>query len=354
MQTNRPSGVARTGLMTRGWLQVAAALVLGPLLLPGSLARAQVPTTSHPESAILTECEDYASGLLKQHLRICPGTVWPERTERVMMPVMAANAAKFKGKSVLDIGTGSGILGLYAARLGAAKVVATDIDPSAIDCAQENARRLGVASIFETRLVSPESPLAYSVIRPGEVFDIILGTPPGPVNRAPAVVAGVFDEGISPNDNVRLGLSIIGGLQEHLGPGGAAILWYRFSVAQSLVVNYARHLGFVVESHPALQIPAPDWLTLYAAFAAQVARTEHLDPGALMASQPGPNLAGPGDRGGPFSGVFIKVDHAGERGVAYSRLWDEDLHQVLPGMIVIRKPTEKSGQAEPGPAVPSK
>jgi len=45
------------------------------------------------------------------------------------------------GKRVLDIGTGSGILAIAAAKLGAVEVVATDIDDAALEAAQENAKR---------------------------------------------------------------------------------------------------------------------------------------------------------------------------------------------------------------------
>lgn len=44
-----------------------------------------------------------------------------------------------KGKAVLDIGTGSGILGLAAAKLGAQSVIMSDIDPVAVKAAQSNA-----------------------------------------------------------------------------------------------------------------------------------------------------------------------------------------------------------------------
>lgn len=41
-------------------------------------------------------------------------------------------------KKILDIGTGSGILAIAAAKLGAEKVLAIDIDPVAVDVAREN------------------------------------------------------------------------------------------------------------------------------------------------------------------------------------------------------------------------
>ena len=50
-----------------------------------------------------------------------------------------------KGKSVIDIGTGSGILGITAVKLGASKAVMTDIDEVAVKVAKHNAEINGVS-----------------------------------------------------------------------------------------------------------------------------------------------------------------------------------------------------------------
>lgn len=55
------------------------------------------------------------------------------------------------GETVIDLGTGSGILAIAAARLGAARVVALDIDPVAVEIARRNVARNGVENIVEVR-----------------------------------------------------------------------------------------------------------------------------------------------------------------------------------------------------------
>ncbi len=52
--------------------------------------------------------------------------------------------ADVAGKSVLDIGCGSGILSIGAAKLGADRVLAVDIEPGAVEVARVNAERNGV------------------------------------------------------------------------------------------------------------------------------------------------------------------------------------------------------------------
>ncbi len=57
----------------------------------------------------------------------------------------AVSTLHLEARSLLDVGTGSGILAIAAAKRGASPVVAVDTDPLAIDAARENAERNGVA-----------------------------------------------------------------------------------------------------------------------------------------------------------------------------------------------------------------
>jgi len=52
------------------------------------------------------------------------------------------------GASVLDVGTGSGLLAIAAHKLGAREVHANDVDPVAVEVARENAARNGVEVLF--------------------------------------------------------------------------------------------------------------------------------------------------------------------------------------------------------------
>lgn len=56
------------------------------------------------------------------------------------------------GKTVVDFGCGSGILGIAALKLGAERVIGIDIDPQAIQASRDNAERNGVAEHLELYL----------------------------------------------------------------------------------------------------------------------------------------------------------------------------------------------------------
>ena len=60
--------------------------------------------------------------------------------------------AAMAGKRVIDYGCGSGILAIAAAKLGAASVIAIDIDPQALLATNDNAERNGVAHLITALL----------------------------------------------------------------------------------------------------------------------------------------------------------------------------------------------------------
>jgi ribosomal protein L11 methyltransferase len=68
------------------------------------------------------------------------------------------------GQTLIDYGCGSGILGLAALKLGAARVLAVDIDPQALLATGANAVRNGVAT--RLRVADPQATLtpAYCVV----------------------------------------------------------------------------------------------------------------------------------------------------------------------------------------------
>ena len=63
-----------------------------------------------------------------------------------MLYLAAYTNGDIVGKSVLDLGCGTGRLGLGAAYLGAADVVGIDIDPAAIKTARQNASKVELAA----------------------------------------------------------------------------------------------------------------------------------------------------------------------------------------------------------------
>ncbi len=127
------------------------------------------------------------------------------------------------GDAVLDVGTGSGVLTIAAAKLGATKLVATDIDPIAVRVAQENAQRNGL-------VLAPDGPLE---IRQESVpagmaggFQVVVA------NILAEVLANLFD---AVYENVPLA--------EPLAPTGSMILAGIIEERAELVIEAARRHG---------------------------------------------------------------------------------------------------------------
>ncbi len=82
------------------------------------------------------------------------------------------------GEPVLDVGCGSGVLSITAARLGAGPILATDIDPIAVAATEENCQRNGVDGLVTARAGSlperAEQPAGWPVIVANILADVIV------------------------------------------------------------------------------------------------------------------------------------------------------------------------------------
>ncbi|MFT3854661.1 MAG: 50S ribosomal protein L11 methyltransferase [Ilumatobacteraceae bacterium] len=78
----------------------------------------------------------------------------------------AVRAALFPDATVLDVGCGSGVLGIAACLLGAARCEAIDVSPAAVTATTDNAARNGVAG----RVRASTTPLAEI----DETFDVVV------------------------------------------------------------------------------------------------------------------------------------------------------------------------------------
>lgn len=105
-------------------------------------------------------------------LTVGPGVFHPKvfLTSRFFAEFLQAQ--DLRGKRVVEVGTGSGILALSAAKAGASSVIALDINPEAVRTAATNATRNGLPQV-EAR----ESNL-FSAVPETEKFDVIISSPP--------------------------------------------------------------------------------------------------------------------------------------------------------------------------------
>ncbi len=86
------------------------------------------------------------------------------------------------GKTVVDFGCGSGILGIAAIKLGAERMIGIDIDPQALEASLDNANRNGVADKLEVYLPENQPEFSADIVVANilaqplrELYSVILG-----------------------------------------------------------------------------------------------------------------------------------------------------------------------------------
>jgi methylase of polypeptide subunit release factors len=119
-----------------------------------------------------------------------------------------------------DIGTGTGVLAAILARRGVKRIVATDMQPRALACAQENLERLGIAHKVDL--------LQVDLYPPGQAPLIVCNPPWLPGRPSSVLEQAVYD----PDSRMLKGF--LDGLPSHLEPGGEGWL---------ILSDFAEHLG---------------------------------------------------------------------------------------------------------------
>lgn len=112
------------------------------------------------------EAEPYLVGMLGQEFVVFPGVFSPKYLGSTR--VFTESIDYRPGESFLEVGCGTGITAVTAARRGAARVVALDLSPEAVANTRANAERHGVAHLLDARVSD-----IFSALLPGERFDTI-------------------------------------------------------------------------------------------------------------------------------------------------------------------------------------
>ncbi len=161
--------------------------------------------------------------------------------ERVFAPTstsreMAEGLIVHPGETVIDVGAGSGILSFVAAKLGASRVFGTEVNPQAVEFADLNAERLGLADRISFRLGSLFEPLK------GLRANVVIGDVSGIPDEI-AAESGWFPGGFSGGPTgAEVPMAMLEASREHLVPGGRLYLPTASIQDERSVLRTARRL----------------------------------------------------------------------------------------------------------------
>jgi methylase of polypeptide subunit release factors len=223
--------------------QLQRARILGMLLIPVEAGHV-IPLRRAPDVA--TACVEAYGGSGEPYvvsLRELQGLIGAHewRKKGVPIPALEANIHAHYGvfspvrgeyldliakaplprtKLAFDIGTGTGVIAAILARRGLHKVIATELNPRALACAQDNIHTLGLEKQVEV--------VAADLFPPGKAGLIVCNPP-----WVPASANSLLDQAIYDPDS-RMLLGFVHGLAEHLDTHGEGWL---------ILSDLAEHLG---------------------------------------------------------------------------------------------------------------
>jgi methylase of polypeptide subunit release factors len=140
-----------------------------------------------------------------------------------------------RGQHVVDIGTGTGILALAAARAGAENVLATDINPNAALSANENASANGLGGRVTGLCTN-----LLAAVAPRPLFDVILSSPPKHAGEP----RNLADRGWHAGPQYRDVAALFEQARERLKPGGRLYVMVSSDTDLDLFSSLIEKAGF--------------------------------------------------------------------------------------------------------------
>lgn len=212
-------------------------LSLACLSVGGTACRQQSLSTSGQKVVSTVQVAE-----LPGEIELFESVFWEPGDTESLRQLLRTKPEFIANKSVLDIGTGSGLVAMCCSHFGASHVTATDVNPVAVACARHNAQRLQLQ--IDVRLVPIDANQlapAFAAVRHDERFDVIISNPPWEDGK-PAE----WSEFALYDPDFQLLRSILAGAKQHLNPGGKLLLAYGCVEAIQKTHELAAEYGYSV------------------------------------------------------------------------------------------------------------